>query len=263
MRAIDRIGRRCRSGRGRALIGAGGLGFAAGVLALAAPAASEVRLGREGAGDFRVSVMSWWEIPFRSIVRQQHDFSCGSAAVATLLTYHYGRPTPERESFAAMWRGGDQERIRKTGFSMFEMKTFLDGLGYRAAGVRLTPDQLRSLTRPIIVLIDLNGFKHFVVVKGVSGERILLGDPMLGLTQYDMADFARMWNNIGLVILEAPTEDGPLFNLASDWGPWSQAPLDAGNGALRVASGDLTTHLPPSYQLTPQMLLDVRVGTVR
>ena len=54
----------------------------------------------------------------------------------------------------------------------------------------------------------------------------------------------------------------PSFNLAGDWGPWSQAPLEK-EGSLQVSVGDLTTNLPPQYQLTPQILLDVRVGTVK
>ena len=51
------------------------------------------------------------------------------------------------------------------------------------------------------------------------------------------------------------------FNLASDWGPWSKAPME--DGALHVAADNFATHLPPSYQLTPQILLDVNVGTIQ
>ena len=41
-------------------------------------AKAEVRLGREFAGgDFSIGVMTWWDIPFRSVVRQRYDFSCG------------------------------------------------------------------------------------------------------------------------------------------------------------------------------------------
>jgi hypothetical protein len=50
--------------------------------------------------------------------------------------------------------------------------------------------------------------------------------------------------------------------MTGDWGPWSQAPLEEGNDALAVSVGDLTNHLPPEYQLTPTILLDVRVGTI-
>jgi uncharacterized protein len=228
------------------------------------PASAEVRLTRDSMdADYRVRVMTWWEIPFRSVVRQQHDFSCGSAAVATLLTYHYGRPTAETETFSYMWRNGNQETIRRVGFSMLEMRSFLRGLGYRSEGYRLTLDELRRMDRPSIALIDYEGFKHFVVIKGIRGDRILLGDSVLGLTEYDINDFARMWNGIVLAIADSVETVPARYDLASDWGPWSRAPMEQGSGGIRIATGDLTTHLPPDYQIAPDFLLQVRVGTVR
>jgi uncharacterized protein len=235
-------------------------------LGLAQPAATahaEVLLTRESGGDFSVGVMSWWEIPFRTVVRQRYDFSCGSAAVATMLTHHYGRPTGEREPFKAMWASGDRELIRKVGFSMYDMKTYLSEIGYQAEGFRLTVADLQKVRRPMIVLINLNGFKHFVVIKGISKDRILTGDSVLGLNQYSLEDFGKMWNGIALAVVKWPTRTPPKYNLKTDWGPWSQAPLEEGNDALAVSLGDLTTHLPPDYQLTPTFLLDVRVGTVQ
>jgi uncharacterized protein len=225
-------------------------------------AKAEVQLSRESGGDFSVSVMSWWEIPFRSVVRQRYDFSCGSAAVATILTHHYGRPTGEQEPFKAMWAKGDKELIRKVGFSMFDMKNYLTGLGYTAEGFRLKIDDLPKIKRPLIVLLNLNGFKHFVVIKGINKDRILVGDSVLGLTQYSIQDFEKMWNGIALAIVKTPQPLRPKYNLVGDWGPWSKAPLEEGNDALAVSISDLTTHLPPDYQLTPTILLDVRVGTV-
>src|SRR3546814_13412897 len=69
------------------------------------------------------SDLTWWDIPFRSVIRQRYDFSCGSAALATLLTYHYGAPTSEAMPFRAMWEKGDREAIRKVGFSMLDMRS--------------------------------------------------------------------------------------------------------------------------------------------
>jgi uncharacterized protein len=233
------------------------------LLGISATANAEVQLNRESGGDFSVSVMSWWEIPFRTVVRQRYDFSCGSAAVATLLSHHYGRVTGEQEPFKAMWARGNKELIRKVGFSMFDMKNYLTEIGYTTEGFRLKIGDLQKIKRPLIVLLDLNGFKHFVVIKGISKDRVLTGDSVLGLTQYSTNDFAKMWNGIALAIVKTPNPQIPKYNLAGDWGPWSQAPLEEGNDALAVSVGDLTNHLPPEYQLTPTILLDVRVGTVR
>lgn len=226
-------------------------------------ARADVLLDRTSGGDFSVKVMSWWEIPFRSVVRQKYDFSCGSAAIATLLTHHYGRATVEQEAFKAMWAKGDQALIQKAGFSMFDMKSFITSIGFETQGYRMTIDQLRQSKRPMIVLMDLKGYKHFVVVKGVSATHVLTGDPVIGLSQYKIEEFEQRWNKIALGIVPKPNLPAGRYNLASDWGPWSKAPLERGNNALAVSIGDLTTHLPPVYQLTDQRLLDVRVGTVR
>lgn len=234
--------------------------LAAGLGLLAAqPAAAEVRLGSEAGGVYHVKVMSWWEIPYRTVIRQQYDFSCGSAAIATLLTFHYNRPTPERATFAAMWNKGDQKAIRKLGFSMLDMKNYLRGIGLHAEGYRLKADDLPKLKRPAIVLLNLKGFKHFVVVKGVRNGRVLVGDSMLGLTDYALGDFVKLWNGIALMIV--PGAQSPSFNLASDWGPWAKAPLE--DGALHLRAADFSNTIAQSYQITNRIMLDVPVGTVQ
>lgn len=233
----------------------------AAAFALAVPAQAQVRLQQDSGGNFDVTVMSWWEIPFRSVIRQQYDFSCGSAAIATLLTHHYGRPLSERDAFAAMWQTGDHESIRQYGFSLLDMRSYLVSIGYKAEGFRLTMDQLRNVRRPTIALIDLNGYKHFVVIKGLRGDRVLTGDPTLGLTEYSTEDFEKHWNGIVLAVLHNPRTAPPKYNLAGDWGPWSRAPLENGGG-IRVAMGDPTGDLPPEYQITPEFLIPVRIGTI-
>jgi len=227
----------------------------------ATPGAAQVRLGPDAGGNAEIYVMSWWAIPFRTVVRQRYDFSCGSAAIATLLNHHYQHPMDERQSFAAMWRVGDREAIRKQGFSLADMRAFLISEGYRAEGFKLSMDQLSQLKRPVIVLMDLEGFKHFVVIKGMQGGQVMTGDPMLGIVKYDARDFERYWNGIVLAVLQTPKRVRPVYNLATDWNPWSRAPTED-DPSLHYTVGDLTTFLPPDYQITPTMLLDVRVGTV-
>jgi uncharacterized protein len=222
---------------------------------------AQVQFIPEAAGaNYTVSVKTWWEIPFRSIVRQRYDFSCGSAAVATLLTYHYGLATPEEAPFAAMWNKGNQAVIKTAGFSMFDMKTYFQSRGFQAEGYRLAIDDLRSFNRPSIVLLDLKGYKHFVVVKGFRGDTIVVGDPVRGLTQFTTKEFGSVWNGIVLAITKAPANATPAFNLARDWNPWSTAPTDT--IVQTAAIGDLTNILPPLYQVRPQILIDARVGSV-
>ncbi|WP_422345779.1 C39 family peptidase [Parasphingorhabdus sp.] len=225
-------------------------------------AQAEVRLARESSGgDYYVNVMTWWDIPFRSVIRQRYDFSCGSAAIATLLTYHYERPTSERTPFKAMWDLGDKEEIKKVGFSMLDMRNYLKSIGYRAEGFKLKPGQLIQVKRPVIVLLDIDGFKHFVVVKGQTKDQVLVGDSVLGINKYSYEDFHKYWNGIALAIVDGPITKRPAYNLAGDWNPWSTAPTDQVSAMADI--GNLTNHLPPLYQISPEFLLDVRVGTVR
>ncbi len=59
-----------------------------------APAASVSVPGAQGQG-ISLRLTSLKEARFRNTIRQKYDFSCGSAAVATLLTYQYGYPVNE------------------------------------------------------------------------------------------------------------------------------------------------------------------------
>lgn len=82
---------------------------------LSAPAATQVRTHGEAGGSYTISVVSWRDIPFRTVVRQRYDYSCGSAAIATLLRHHYGLDAREAQVFQSMYARGDQERIQRVG----------------------------------------------------------------------------------------------------------------------------------------------------
>ncbi|WP_174278999.1 C39 family peptidase [Sphingomonas bacterium] len=225
-----------------------GLAMAA---ALPGAVTAQSRLSTGASANYQVPVMSWTDIPFRTVIRQRYDFSCGSAAVATLLNYHYDHPTSEVPIFQAMWAAGDQPVIRRLGFSMLDIKRYLDGIGFRTEGFRLSPAQLGNVRRPGIIILDLRGYRHFVVVKGVERGQILVGDPMLGITRYTIADLTAHWNGIFLAIVDAPRHDRPRFNVAGEWLPWSTAPLGERDLGMPIAT--LTDNLPPLYQITPSV----------
>ena len=62
-------------------------GVAAILLAAKPDFAGVVFLNSTPTGVLTVPSQSFAELRFRDVVRQKYDFSCGSAAVATLLTY--------------------------------------------------------------------------------------------------------------------------------------------------------------------------------
>ena len=191
-------------------------------LALAAPAAPwAAELVSVGGVAYRIPVTSIKEARFRSTVHQQYDFSCGSAALATLLTYHYNYPMSEQQAFQEMFLKGDQQKIRAEGFSLLDMKRFLAGHGFVADGFELPLDKLVSAKFPAIVLIVEKGYHHFVVVKGVQEDRVLLGDPSGGTRSMGRSTFESVWPNHLLFVIHqrnGPANNGkPQFNDVADW----------------------------------------------
>jgi predicted double-glycine peptidase len=194
---------------------------------LAAPAAQAGWAGIEAgsAGIYAVKVTSLKEARFRTTVKQQYDFSCGSAALATLLTYQYRDPVTEAQVFKVMWDNGDREKIQREGFSLLDIKRYLEANGYRADGYEAPLHKLEQAGIPAIVLIRDNGYHHFVVVKGIRSGRVLLGDPSAGARTMSRAEFEKIWVNRILFVVTNRREQA-VFNSGTDWGVRGMAPLE-------------------------------------
>jgi len=201
----------------------------------------------DGGMMFSVPVTSMKDIPFRTVVRQQYDYSCGSAALATLLHYHYNLPVSEAEVFKAMYARGDQEKIRKVGFSLLDIKNYLASRGFQADGYKLTFEQLVKINRPAIAVVTAGAYRHFVVVKGARNGKVLIGDPAGGLRTYTNAEFSQIWNGVIFAIHASSGVDAP-YNRDEEWSPWALAPLGQPMGDASLSS--FTRELPPIYQIT-------------
>jgi hypothetical protein len=153
---------------------------------------------------------------FDTVVRQAYDFSCGSAALATLLTYHYERPLSEGEVFDAMWAVGDQESIRVKGFSLLDMKLYLDSIGLTADGYRVPLSKLKEVGVPFVALIVHRGYAHFVVVRGIADDYVVLGDPSRGALTMRRDAFENEWNGIAFLIGSETAVARANFNLTRD-----------------------------------------------
>ncbi|MGE3770621.1 MAG: C39 family peptidase [Bdellovibrionales bacterium] len=208
--------------------------------------AADMVPGMSGAGTMRLPVKNMSEMRFTHMIKQKYDFSCGAAAIAALLTYHYEMPSDEAGILKAMYETGDKEKIHKAGFSMLDMKKYLQSVGFTAEGYRASIDKLAAADIPAIVLINNKGYMHFVVVKGVSSDHVLLGDPATGARIVTRDAFNKSWNGILFVITSHTETAQPTFNVASEW-QRLRAPVVAGMGSAPLSNLALDTALTPNY----------------
>ena len=183
-------------------------------------------LGVSPLGDFAGGVRSMQELKFAGVVRQQFDFSCGSAALATLLRL-YGDAHGEATTFRGMWAGGDRAQIRKLGFSLLDMKRYLATRGHIANGYKVTLDAIAAAGIPGIALVTVKTYRHFVVVTGVRNGEVLIADPALGLRVESVAEFGKTWNGVFFAIDAEVPRAKANFNADHAWAAYRRAPIGA------------------------------------
>lgn len=142
------------------------------------------------------------QLQFRNVTRQAYDYSCGSAALTTVLDYFLGRNLQERQVMEGLLRFGEAEKIvERRGFSLLDMKRFVAALGYKSGGFRATFNDLESLEHPAIVPIHYAGFKHFVVVRDVYNDHVFVADPALGNISFTRVRFEEIWDQNVLFVI--------------------------------------------------------------
>ncbi|MBD7977468.1 MULTISPECIES: C39 family peptidase [Pseudomonas] len=174
--------------------------------------------GLTPAGQLRESVVlePMNQLQFRNVIRQAYDYSCGSAALTTLLDYYLGRNLEERQVMEGLLHYGEAEKIaERRGFSLLDMKRFVAALGYESGGFRAEFDDLEGLEHPAIVPIEYAGFKHFVVVRDVRDDHVFVADPALGNISFTRARFEAVWDQNVLFIVY-PGDNPSINALALD-----------------------------------------------
>lgn len=142
------------------------------------------------------------EIKFRNISRQAYDYSCGSAALVTVINNYLGLKVSEQQAMEGMLSFGERDKIiERRGFSLLDMKRYVISLGAEGAGFRASIKDLAELTQPAIVPIDYAGFKHFVVFRGVRKGKVYLADPAMGHIIFSVQEFEEIWDRNTLFLL--------------------------------------------------------------
>lgn len=146
---------------------------------------------------------------FRGIVRQAYDYSCGSAALTTLLNGYVdvGTQLSEQQTMNGLLKFGETEKIiQRRSFSLLDMKRFVGALGLESGGFKGEFSDLVKQAQPAIVPISYAGFKHFVVFKAYKNGRVYVADPALGNISFDEQRFKEIWENNTLFLINVAPE---------------------------------------------------------
>ena len=185
------------------------------------------------------------ESRFSEMIPQKTDFSCGAAALATILKYGYGKDISEQQIIKEMLAISDTELIKNKGFSLLDLKKYVQAVGMRAHGYKVSLEALEKLKIPVIVLLDTGGYKHFIVVKKAIAGEVYVSDPALGNKIIPGNKFIQGWNGIVFAVVGKPfKKDSPLLEAN---GPFRVAKERMHNSAQRKVD-------PTDFGLLPNQM---------
>jgi predicted double-glycine peptidase len=183
------------------------------LVSCASPAVAQITVG----SGLRLAqpARSMRDLRDQNLVRQRFDFSCGAAALATLLRYGLGDDVTEAQILVQLFdllSDNEKATARSSGFSLLHLQRVAKARGYAAEGFRLEPAQLTMLAGPVLVYIEPRGYKHFAVLRGVRGDRVYLADPSRGNIRMPMYAFIDSWlqdDGKGIIFVVEPTSGLP------------------------------------------------------
>lgn len=166
---------------------------------------------------------SWAAIRDAGVVRQSFDYSCGSAALATLLSSD-AEPISESDVLHEVLSGlseAEKFHTMEEGLSLLDLKRVAENRGHRADGYRVKFEVLYQLTRPVIVFLEPSGYRHFAVLRKIRDGRVFLADPARGNIRMPLWKFQQMWlgaDKTGVIFL-TDADVPPALNLRAEVEP--------------------------------------------
>lgn len=162
-------------------------------------------------GGEQIAIRPLSDLKYNGLVHQAFDYSCGSAALTTVLNYFLSESLQESEVMEGMLKFGEKDKIvQRRGFSLLDMKRYVASLGYKSAGFKAELSDLIDLRQPGIVGIQHAGFKHFVVFREIRDGHIYLADPAQGKISFTTSEFLKFWD--GNVLFLIYPKDGVDIN---------------------------------------------------
>ena len=109
------------------------------------------------------TVTTWRDLRDARVVKQNLDYSCGAASVATILREFYALDVAEADVLDALGLADGR-------YSFADLAEAVGRWGLKGGGLALSFEQLKKLSVPVVAYMKHRGQDHFSVVRGVSGR---------------------------------------------------------------------------------------------
>ena len=155
---------------------------------------------------------SWLELKRENLVMQQQDYSCGAAALATVIRYHWGDDMTERKVLEETVRMLTPEELKErieNGLALTDLKKLANRLGYLSTIGKLKLEDLKKSKIPLIVGIVIEGYDHFVVVRGMDDQYVYMADSARGQVRTPIEVFQKQWQKNAVLVVVKKGVDNP------------------------------------------------------
>lgn len=151
---------------------------------------------------------SWRDLRYEGVVEQSTWYTCGPAAVATLLTYFFSIPTTEEEALHEALAAMEARGISAVqGIPLLALRDVLAARGIPSEGFRVTPEDLVDYFvrggLPVILHVS-RPQPHFVVAIGWRDGLLLVADPSFGRYWMSLGELTSMKGFEGYVLVPIP-----------------------------------------------------------
>ncbi len=155
--------------------------------------------------------LDYKELRDLDIEKQDLDYSCGSASMATILRSFYGKKVQEKDILDKLLK------INKNGVATFDgLSQVADSFDIKAVGMSIDFSKLKKLKVPAILYLKTDETDHFTVIRGINEKGLVhLGDPSWGNIKLQKEKFLKMWlngNQQGKILLIVPKNNNTYTN---------------------------------------------------
>lgn len=122
-------------------------------------------------------------------VRQQGIKDCGVTCLYNVIRYYKGNISIEKLR--------NLTKTNDNGTSVYDIVEASNKLGLKSNAYMCKYNNLKKILWPFIAHIKLDGkYDHFVIIRKIKNNKIIIEDPIRGKVTYDKDTFLKEWSNV-------------------------------------------------------------------